>query len=247
MVRFKSIAAAIVLILLCAVAGWYGWLRLRHTSVPSQSIVASNIQRKEMAQDLGIHIEGCEAYIQPPSGEKLEPRALPGASIDGLRRLYGLESKHDNDIKEWEWQAGKFNLQAWGNSLDDEAKSIGVDVTPGHIIVTPDGIELGKDTFATLLQKMKDRGVIVKEEMGGADGTWILFASFPSVCNPQYWSEYTWYLDGTPAVEKAIGSEIPFRSNVFMREVVRNYQVEEGKQPSGEIEGQPSIHEKPTE
>ena len=121
-------------------------------------------------------------------------------------RAYGQESKYTNEIREWEWQADDFNLQVWGDSDPKRVRSIGLDVRPGHIITTPDGIDLRKDTFATLLQKMRDRGISVSEKMEGADGTWILFASFPSLCNADDWSEYSWYLNGTPAVDDAVGN-----------------------------------------
>jgi hypothetical protein len=189
-----------------------------------------------------VQIQGCAAYIQPFPGEELEPRVLPGASIETIRNVYGPELKHVNESREWEWKPENFSLQVWGDSDQKIARSLGIDAKPGRVIATPDGIELGKDTFATLLQKMKNRRIAVSEKMEGADGTWILFVSFRSVCNPDDWSEYSWYLDGTPAVDEAVGNATPFRSDPFLNKVVEYYSAGVGKQSIGDIEGQPSTH-----
>jgi hypothetical protein len=203
---------------------------------------ASSAQSDKAAPASRVHIEGCAGYVQPPYGEMLEPRVLPGAPIEEFRQTYGKESKHVEENKEWEWQTEAIDLHGWGDGQEEKARSIGLDVKPGHVIATPDGVELGKDTFASLLQKMKDRGVDVSERMEGADRTWILFASFRSVCNPDDWSEYSWYLDGTSTVDEGVGNSIPFHSTVFLQKVVEHYSTGSGKESEGEIEGQPASH-----
>ncbi len=243
-----GLGALLVFLAASSVAGWIGWKRFESYSTRSRlpesdSSKATREQSFSKPAAPSIHIDGCKSYLAPPNDEKLEPRVLPGASIEDLRRVYGPETNFDSTVEKWEWQSEAFNLRRWGIRNEDKAESIGIDINPGNIVATPDGIELGRDTFSTVLQKMKDRGVPVSEYMEGADGTWILFVSFSSTCDPQDWSEYTWYLDGTPAVENAIGNEIPFRSNIFLQEVVKNYEIEAGKEPSGEIEGQPSVHD----
>ena len=237
-----------VILIVCAAAGWFAWSRpnQRTAAIPPSGTNASSATPEQVVQSQptqAVRIEGCAAYIQPPPGEKLEPIVLPGVSIENLRKVYGRESRHTTDINEWEWHTEDFNLQGWGYSKENKIRSIGLDATPGHLIATPDGIELGKDTFATILQKMKDRGISVSEKMEGAEGTWILFVSFPSVCNPDDWSEYSWYLGGTPKVDDAVGSSVPFHSNIFLNKVVENYSTGIGKESEGDIEGQPSIHQ----
>jgi hypothetical protein len=242
------VVTSLGLLMVCSAAGWFAWLRPPRqsaTTPPPNAIVTtpSSPQSDKIKRAPEIHIEGCAGYIQPPNGEKLEPRVLPGASIEKFRQTYGQESKHVKEIKEWEWETNSIDLQASGFSKEEKARSIGLDVKPGHIVSTPDGIELGKDTFAIVLQKMKDRGIAVSERMEGADGTWILFVSFPSVCNPDDWSEYSWFLDGSPTVDSAVGNSIPFHSSVFLQRVAEYYSLGAGKESEGDIEGQPATHE----
>ncbi len=248
MTKPVRIITLFILILTCAAAGRVAWLKFMRppATTPRSLIIASNAPLQKSVHNQLIptlQIERCEAYVQTHRGENLEPRAFPNASIEKFRRAYGQESKYTNEIREWEWQADDFNLQVWGDSDPKRVRSIGLDARPGHIITTPDGIDLRKDTFATLLQKMRDRGISVSEKMEGADGTWILFASFPSLCNADDWSEYSWYLNGTPAVDDAVGNSIPFRSNIFLQKVVENYSMAIGKESEGDIEGQPATHE----
>jgi hypothetical protein len=246
--RKAWIVAILLFLLVSPSAVWYATMNLHRRSgeSPRPAAIPGSALSKETKLDsqvAGTHIEGCEAFILPGPGEPLEPRLLPEASIEDLRHLYGQETKHVDEIGEWEWQSSGFNLQGWEQGKARTVRSIGLDAKPGHIIATPDGIKLGKDTFATLLLKMKRRGITVRERMEGADGTWILFASFPSTCNPDDWSEYSWYSEGTPAVEKAIGNSIPFRSDVFLHKIVENYATGTGRESDGDSEGQPATHQ----
>lgn len=243
--RATGLVSLLIFISVSAPAGWLVGRRVEGRSVSGGTVSTAALERPrapESVPALATHIDGCRSYIEPPNGVDVEPKILPGAPIENLRHLYGQESKHDKTINEWEWRTKDFSLHRWGLSDQDKARSIGIDVNPGRIVATPDGVELGKDTFAAIVPKMNDRGVAVTEHMEGADGTWILFVSFPSTCDSQYWSEYTWYLDGTPSVEKAIGNVVPFRSDVFLQEVVKHYDVEASNEPEGEVEGQPSVH-----
>jgi len=232
--------------ILCA-AGMLVWHKFSDIFPRKEQVLSTQTQSAttvpKTVKAAPVQIRGCATYIEPPSGALVEPRVLTGASIEDLRQAYGKESNYNSEIREWEWKFEDFDLQGWANSKGDRARAIGINTKPGHIVATPDGIELGKDTFANLLQKMKDRGVTVSEKMEGADGTWILFASFPSVCNPENWSEYSWYMKGTPAIEDAIGDSIPFRSNIFLNKVVSNYSTGVGKESDGDVEGQPATHE----
>jgi hypothetical protein len=168
---------------------------------------------------------------------------LPGTLIDEFRQTYGQESKHVNDIREWEWQAEDFNMQVWEGSDQKRARSIGIDSKPGHVIATPDGIELGKDTFASLLQKMKDRGVSVSERIASGDGPWVLTVSFPSVCDPSLRSEYVWMIAGSPEVEESFGSSEPLHSNIFLPMTVNSYSLEVNREGVELTEGEPASHE----
>jgi len=168
---------------------------------------------------------------------------LPGAAIEEFRQAYGQESKHMNEIREWEWRAEDFNLQVWSDSDQKIARSIGIDAKSGHVTATPDGIELGRDTFASLLQKMKDRGVSVSERIASGDGPWILTVSFPSVCDSSLRSEYVWIIDGSPEVEESFGNGQLLRSNIFLPRTVFYYSLEMNKDWVEDTEGAPASHE----
>lgn len=186
----KQTWIVIALILLdCAAVSWFAWLRPHHRPAVTQplTIIVSSVLPKQFVQSQPVpsaHIEGCAEYIQPSSGEKLEPRVLPGASIEAIRSIYGKESKREE--YDYVWNTSDYSLSAYLGPGGASSNGINLNAIQGHVISTPDGIELGKDTFATLLQKMKDRGIDVSERMGDAAGIWVLTISFLSVCSQNF-------------------------------------------------------------
>lgn len=117
-----------IILLVCVAAGSFDWLwRLHHSAARlSSNTNIPNVMPQQAIHTVSasiVHIEGCATFIQPPPSEKLEPRILPGASIENIRQVYGRESKYVEEIKEWKWQSDAINLQAWSDGKKKEARA----------------------------------------------------------------------------------------------------------------------------
>jgi len=91
------VVTSVVLLMACSAIGWFIWSGSpRHSAaLPSQNAMvaaASSAQSDKAAPASRVHIEGCAGYVQPPYGEMLEPRVLPGAPIEEFRQTYGKET-----------------------------------------------------------------------------------------------------------------------------------------------------------
>lgn len=171
----------------------------------------------------------------------MEPRVLPGVSIEAIRKVYGPESEKKDYGYIWNMDDYSLNDFDYGNGKG--TGSILLSVKTGHLIATPDGIELGKDTFATFLQKMKDRGIEVDERLADEDMIWVLHVSFPATCGSKFRSEYAWFMDDNSATDKAIGEDTPLHSSIFLDKIVYSYGLDNADIHSEELEGQPATHE----
>lgn len=220
----------VILVLACAAGGVAVWMKSQNqTSLPvvtntTHTSIAAPKPASLSQSAPSIHIEGCQAYIQPPLGEKMEPRLMPGASIDDFRRIYGHESKHDGN--DWQWDKDDFYLYDFDYAKGAKSGSILLESNSGHFLATPDGIVLGRDTYQDLLRKMKDRGVEVTERLADEDMVWVLTVSFPSTCNPNLRSKYVWMTNDTEKTDEEIGNDPPFNSKIFLDQVVNSYSIE---------------------
>ncbi|MGA3080131.1 MAG: hypothetical protein ABSD44_01970 [Terracidiphilus sp.] len=239
----------LTLLTVCAVAGLFAGLRSLHHSAamrPPQTI-SSSVMPKQAVQITPapvIHIEGCAAYIQPPSGENLEPRMLPGASIEGFQTTYGQPGKHDKVAQSWEWENNASTLDAFANSKEESVvSSLLLESKSGRKVATPDGIVLGKDTYQTVLDKLQARGVKFREQLADEDMVWVLTVTFPSTCNSDLNSKYNWSMDDTPETDKEIGNDLPFHSRIFLDKLATSYIVERAYKGNEIIDGPPATHE----
>ncbi|WP_263357199.1 hypothetical protein [Acidicapsa ligni] len=206
-----------------------------------------------------LHVAGCDRDFLVRPGEILEPRVLPGSSIEQFRAVYGKESERDKNGPVT-WDLYPYTLTDSNFGLESSSNFVSVDMNPGHIFKTLDGVELGIDTFGSILQRAKDGGIQVHESIrhvdpvdhsDQADGQWMLTLSLYSACSRKFRSEYRWTIPGSPEVDRQIlppnnGStdpNAPWRSEVFMNKFVVNYDLEisNGTDKSGE--GHPSIHD----
>jgi hypothetical protein len=197
-----------------------------------------------------LHVDGCNRDFMVRPGEVLEPRVLPGATPEQFRAVYGKESTHDkNGPLTWDLYPYSFTDSNFGPA--SHSNFISVDMNPGHVLKTLDGVELGIDTFGTILQRAKDGHVPVHETIAHTDGKWILTLSLYSACNRKFRSEYHWTIDGSPEVDKQIvppntgtpAPDAPWRSDIFMNKFVSNFDLEMANGTDQSGEGHASMHD----
>jgi hypothetical protein len=179
----------------------------------------------------------------PILGEDLQPRVVPGVSVETVRRIYGPEWKREQLASDYIWLADKYRLTDFDSSRGKHAATISLEALNGAVVATPDGIELGKDTFATLLAKMSARGIQTGERMQNVESQWILTVSFLSLCSPDFRSQYVWSVPDTPDVSGSIGDGLNPRSNFFLNRTVSLYNMKTVADSYEELAGQPSTHQ----
>jgi hypothetical protein len=179
----------------------------------------------------------------PILGEDLQPRVVPGASLDTVRKIYGPEWKREQLASEYIWLEDNYRLTDIDVSRGKQAASISVGALTGGKVSTPDGIELGKDTFSTLLAKMSARGIHVGERMQNVESQWVLTVSFVSVCSPDLTSQYMWSVPDTHDVSASVGDGLNPRSNFFLNRTVSLYKIKTVADSDEELAGQPSTHQ----
>jgi len=230
MLDFRAwiIAGALVL----AAAGAYViWLTRAHVQYTARSLSATPHAANEAAKPAtkSLHVDGCkEDFIVSP-GEIVEPRVVPGASIDQFRAAYGLETKQAQPGV-FDWHTEAFEMTAVEPSASQSA-SLQMSLNSGHIVESLDGIELGLDSFGTILRKMRDRKIEIHERIRHADGHWIFALTMYSPCGRKFRSEYVRSLPDDPETSLLINRRITggngqtglIRSDVFMNKVVYDY------------------------
>ena len=200
-----------------------------------------------------LHVEGCDKDFIVKTGELVEPRVVPGGSLDDFRALYGQETKKDkNGTLVWELYPYSFSNGALDAEKPDSAVHLSVD--PGHVVETLDGVELGIDSIGTIFRKMRDLKVEVHESIEHADGNWTIRVSMYSACGHKFRSEYSRTISSTPEIDRLMAPRTTqqssiqptalWRSDVFMNKVVYVYtmQLSNGSDDDPAA-GEPSEHD----
>jgi len=234
---------AALLIVLGIAGGYVYWSHRARVAYTARSLSAPSQPAKPQTRQL--HIDGCHDDFTVKMGELVEPRVVPGAPLEEFRKIYGKETRRDKDGAVV-WDPNPYTLTAV-----QKPAAIHLSLELGHVVQTLDGIELGIDSFGTVLRKMRDRGVETHERIERTPKGWTLIVSFYSNCSRNYRSEYSRTLQTTPELEKQIpplptkldgqieGPHL-YRSDVFMNKVVSEYSLvpSEGKDDSDQ--GQPA-------
>ena len=175
-----------------------------------------------------LHVEGCNEDFIVKVGELVEPRVIPGASLAQFRSVYGQETRRDqHHVATWERRP---YILTESDSGPSQTSFVHLSVPPGHVVETLDGVELGIDSFAAILHKMRDRKIEVEEKVTASDGKWTLTFNLDSGCARQFVSEYSRTLDSSPEIDKQIAGKIgpdgqmgPLRPDVLLNKVVYEY------------------------
>jgi len=242
------------LILLLAAGAYLLWLTRARAVQNSRSLSAApHPTDTAQGKTKSLHVEGCndDFIVQP--GELVEPRVLPGASLEQFRSVYGPESKKEARRKEPRvvaWNGDAYSLTEGNFGIDSAQNFVQVSLNQGHVVETLDGIELGLDSFGTIFRKMRDRKIEVHERIDGAEGNWTLIVSFYSSCGHKFRSEYSRTLPGGPELDRLIeprtgtdGRLRPFRSDAFMNKIVSDYSMVPSEGHDEPADGNPSEHE----
>lgn len=251
MLDFRAWIIAGVLAL--AAAGAYViWLTRAHVQYTARSLSAAphaaNTPAKPATKSL--HVDGCkEDFIVSP-GEIVEPRVVPGSSIDQFRAVYGPESKQPQPGV-FDWHTEAFEMEAAAPNPNQSA-NLQMSLNSGHIVESLDGVELGLDSFATVLHKMQDRKIEIHERIRHTQDHWILTLTMFSACGRKFRSEYIRSLPDDPETSRLINRRVTggngqtglIRSDIFMNKVVYDFAM----QPSNGSDddpaaGEPSEHD----
>jgi hypothetical protein len=195
-----------------------------------RSLTAAPANSSEKPKTHGLHVEGCNEDFIVKVGELVEPRAVPGASLDHFRSIYGRENKRDaHGVATWE--RNPYTL------TEGDPGFVHLAVFPGHVVETLDGVELGIDSFAAILHKMRDKKVEVAEKVTGGDGKWTLTFTLASSCGRRYLGEYSRTLDAGPEIDRQVaglpgpdGRPGQLRPDVFLNKVVYDYTLKPASQ-----------------
>jgi len=236
------------IIVLVAVGAYAVWLHRAHAYYNARSLSAAQHHGNAAPKTKTLHVEGCkEDFIVSP-GEIVEPRIAPGASIDQFRTLYGEESKETSGI--FTWITDPFELRLAQPKSEDPDATIQIALNAGHVVETLDGIELGLDSFGTILRKMRDRKIEIHERILRNGDNWILTVSMYSACGRNFRSEYFRSVPSDPRTDSLInrrtvgpnGQPGPLRSDVFMNKVSYDYilKISDGEDDSQD--GEPAEH-----
>jgi hypothetical protein len=188
-----------------------------------RSLTAGPANSSDKLKTHSLHVEGCNEDFIVKVGELVEPRVVPGASLERFRSIYGRENKRDaHGVVTWE--RNPYNL------TEGEPGFVHLAVFPGHVVETLDGVELGIDSFAAILHKMRDKKVEVAEKVTGGDGKWTLTFMLTSSCGRRYVGAYSRTLDADPEIDRQVaglagpdGKPGPLRPDVFLNKVVYDY------------------------
>jgi len=145
------------------------------------------------------------------------------------------------------WKLENYSLTDEISKNTNRSKTINLLPKSGYVIKTPDGMELGRDTFNAILKKVTLRGIPIHESIDGPEGSWMLVVWFQSACSPNYRSEYTWILNGSKHTDEQIlpdpeNGGAPWKSNVFLNEKVQSYSMEMADSPAEGSNFHLSVH-----
>jgi len=244
--RAWIISAIIVLLSLGAYAIW---IRRAQAFYNARSLSAAQHHAPNSApKTTTLHVDGCrEDFIVNP-GEVVEPRIAPGATIDRFRSVYGPEAKKDAGV--FTWNTNPFALIVSPSKTGDPSGSVQIALNGGHVVETLDGIELGLDSFNTILHKMRDRKIEIRERILHDGNSWILTLSMYSACGHTYRGEYSRGIPADPRTDSLINRRItestgqpgPLRSDIFMNKVAYNYVLTKSDSTDDSGQGEPAEH-----
>ena len=248
--RAWMIAGAILLLIAVAYVVWINRPRAGYTG-RSLSASANHSESKPVTKSL--HIDGChEDFIVNP-GELVEPRLAPGAPIDQFLSIYGQELAGKElaskglpnqllSTHQWNTEALQLAVSEPGPaSTSQHPARIQMSLNSGHIVESLDGIELGLDSFGTILRKMRDKKVEIHQRIRRVQNNdptkpdhWILTVSIYSSCGKTFRSEYFRSIPSDPETDRQInrrevganGQPGALRSDIFMNKVAYDYILE---------------------
>ena len=229
------------LILLAALGGYIIWITRPRAQYNARSLSASGhpataTDKSGQPQPVtkSLHVDGCKDDFIVSPGEIVEPRVVPGASLDQFRSVYGDEKPDKKNPDALVWRTDEFELLANMAAPGEPGNLIQMSLNSGHIVETLDGIELGLDSFGTIFRKMQDKKVEIHQRIRREGDHWILTVSIYSACGRKFRSEYFRSLPSDPETDALInrretgsdGKPGPLRSDIFMNKVVYDYILE---------------------
>jgi hypothetical protein len=229
------------LILLAALGGYIIWITRPRAQYNARSLSASGhpataTDKSGQPQPVtkSLHVDGCKDDFIVSPGEIVEPRVVPGASLDQFRSVYGDEKPDKKNPDALVWRTDEFELLANKAAPGEPGNLIQMSLNSGHIVETLDGIELGLDSFGTIFRKMQDKKVEIHQRIRREGDHWILTVSIYSACGRKFRSEYFRSLPSDPETDALInrretgsdGKPGPLRSDIFMNKVVYDYILE---------------------
>jgi hypothetical protein len=240
------------LVLLSAAGAYVIWITRPRAGYAARSLSAarppSNLASQPVTKSL--HVEGCKDDFLVNPGELVEPRVVPGSTLDQFRNIYGKESdKEGPSIFVWSGEA--YDLRMIRANAEEPEDSVQISLNGRHVLETIDGIELGLDSFGTIFRKMRDRKVEAQEHIRRSGDHWILTVSIHSSCGGKFRSEYFRSIPASPETDSLInrrsigtdGRPGQLRSDVFMNKVVYDYIMETSDGKDGSNTGEFSEHD----
>jgi len=241
------------LILLAALGGYILWVTRPRAQYNARSLSAAGHPANQGDKPVtkSLHVEGCNDDFIVSPGEIVEPRVVPGASLDQFRSVYGKETHDKKAPDEFAWKTEAFELLANRSAAGTPGNLLDISLNSGHIVETLDGIELGLDSFGTIFRKMRDRKVELHERILRDGDHWKLTVSMYSSCGRKYRSEYFRSLPSDPETDALInrrepgpdGKPGPLRSDIFMNKVTYDYIMETSDGKDDSTEGEPAVHD----
>jgi len=236
--RAWIIASLIVILTAAAYVIWIARPRAQYNarSLSASGHPASQSDKSGQPQPVikSLHVDGCkEDFIVSP-GEIVEPRVVPGASLEQFRSVYGQEKPDKKNPDALVWKTDEFELFANKNATGEPGSLLQMSLNSGHIVETLDGIELGLDSFGTVFRKMQDKKVEIHQRIRRDGDHWILTVTIFSSCGRKFRSEYFRSLASDPETDALInrretgpdGKPGLLRSDIFMNKVVYDYIME---------------------
>jgi len=244
----RSVVIALVLLALAAGAWFLFITKPKATYSVKQDKAAHDAAASALlAGTTTLHVEGCTADFPIRPGERLEPRVLPGASRDQFRNIYGKETTLDKSGS-LVWKLEPYTVTDFESGKPNAAVTI--QMAQGHVLRTLDGIDLGVDTFHSILRRNMGLWIEVHERIEKREDEWVLNLSFYSACGKKYRSVYSWTLPSSPETDRLIHlptetpqtPKSPLNSNTFYNKVVENYRLEFANGTDDTTLGTPSAH-----
>jgi len=187
-----------------------------------------------------VHVNGCDADIQVPAGDSVEPRVVPGYGWAGAEAIYGSDFRKESLARSWKKDTYTITIDDYNNGTTGP---LTIEAVEGRTVETIDGISLGHDTFGSLVQILSQHGIVFRERLHDADGMWLLSVSFQSACGRGFVSEYDWTLTGNDLVNRSIGEGSRLNSRIFLKEIASRYSLAPEAGYYDKLGGIPSTHD----